>query len=108
MIAAATSSSSHVSNHAGSSTTAKKIDEIVSGVIDRVMANQKEQNKSAQEPPSNAQMLPPTLGVEQLQELYRLNPALFNSFNAQQQGAGISGVQSLLSTVKVGYFGEIF
>lgn len=50
----------------------------------------------------NVQMQPALLGlgsVEQLQELYRLNPALFNSFNPQASTA--SGIQSLLSTVKV-------
>ncbi|KAI6177854.1 hypothetical protein M3Y97_00952600 [Aphelenchoides bicaudatus] len=105
VIAAATSSNTMSSNHASTSTNAKnqsKIDEIVSGVIDRVMAaNQKDSSKGGQAPesiPQTAQMLPPTLGVEQLQELYRLNPALFNTFNAQQ--GSISGVQSLLSTVK--------
>lgn len=51
------------------------------------------------------QMQPALLGlgsVEQLQELYRLNPGLFNSFNPQSTAASIhGGVQSLLSTVKV-------
>jgi hypothetical protein len=54
--------------------------------------------------PPGVQMQPALLGlgsVEQLQELYRLNPGLFNSFNSQSTAASIhSGVQSLLSTVK--------
>lgn len=80
-----------------------KIDEIVTNVIDRVMANNQQKGSKATgslSSSSNVQMLPPTLGVEQLQELYRLNPALFNNLNAQQPG-GIHGMQSLLSTVKV-------